>query len=309
MKKYKLLLVPFFLLFCLATQGLAQEKPTGGKEEGGYKEAHHGKSEDEVAKELANPNSSLAQLKFRNQYRWYTGDLPDADDQDNYTLVFQPVFPFPVGTTASGGKANIFLRPAFPLLVDQPVPTLKGSRIDYEKKTALGDIGFDFAYGMTEKSGLLWAAGMVGTLPTATDSAVAGKQWRLGPEVLLAKFAKWGIYGVFPSHQFNVSGWGEGKDNYYSTTSIQPILVLLPGGGWKVATEPIMFYDWKGQEWTAPLNLQVSKTVKVGNTPVNFELEVDYYFAQPDAFGPKWMVALNVTPVVNNIINKWIRGL
>lgn len=46
-------------------------------------EAHEGKSNDEIAKELANPNNSLASLKFRNQYRWYEGDLPDADDQSN----------------------------------------------------------------------------------------------------------------------------------------------------------------------------------------------------------------------------------
>jgi hypothetical protein len=308
MKKCKSLLVPFFLLFCLATLGLAQEKPTGGKEEGGYKEAHHGKSTDEVARELANPNTSLASLKFRNQYRWYTGDLPDAGEQSNYTLLFQPVFPFPLAPTASGGKANIFVRPAIPLLADQPVPTLKGTRIDYEKKTALGDIGFDLAYGVTEKNGLLWAAGMVGTLPAATDSAVAGKQWRLGPEVLLAKFEKWGIYGIFPNHQWDVGGWGEGEDYYYSTTTIQPILAFLPGGGWKIASEPIMSYDWRGDEWTVPLNLLVSRTVNVGSTPVNFEFELNYYVDQADAFGPQWMIALNITPVVPNIINRWIRG-
>ena len=90
------------------------------------KEAHHGKSADEIAKELANPNTSLASLTFKNQFRSYKGDLPDADDQDNYTLLFQPVFPFPLGETASGGKANLFIRPAIPLVVDQPIPTAAG---------------------------------------------------------------------------------------------------------------------------------------------------------------------------------------
>ena len=37
------------------------------------------KSADAVAKELANPNNSLANLTFKNQFRWYTGDLPNAD--------------------------------------------------------------------------------------------------------------------------------------------------------------------------------------------------------------------------------------
>jgi hypothetical protein len=271
-------------------------------------EAHEGKSAEEIAKELANPNNSLASLTFKNQFRWYKGDLPGADDQSNYTLLFQPVFPFPLAPTASGGKPNVFVRPAIPLLVDQPVPKPAGGTLDWDGTTAIGDIGFDLAYGVTEKNGLLWAVGMVGTLPTATDSDVAGKQWRLGPELLFAKMEKWGLYGLFPSHQWDVAGWGEGKDKAYSTSQLQAFLKFLPGGGWSVGSLPIMNYDWKAEEWTVPLNLDVSKTVKWGNTPVKLEVELNYYVEQPDPFGPEWMVGFNVTPVVPNFINNWIRG-
>ena len=38
------------------------------------------------------------------------------------------------------------------------------------------------------------------------------------------------------------------------------------------------------------------------------ELEANYYVEQPDAFGPEWMVGINLTPVVPNFINNWIRG-
>jgi len=265
-----------------------------------------GKSADEIAKELANPNNSLASLTFKNQFRWYTGDLPGADNQDNYTLLFQPVFPFPLDPTAGGGKANLFVRPAFPLLFEQPVPGFENGRLDYDSITALGDIGFDIGYGVTEKSGLLWALGMVGTLPTATDSSVTGKQIRLGPETLIAKFYKWGLWGLFPSHQWDVSGWDDTK---YSTSQLQLFLKFLPGGGWSVGTAPIMNYDWESEEWTIPLNLVTSKTVMFGSMPVKLELEVNYYVEQPDAFGPEWMIGFNVTPVVTNFINKWIRGL
>ena len=275
---------------------------------GAAAEAHEGKSAEQVARELANPNSSLASLTLKNQFRWYKGDLPDADEQNNYTLLFQPVFPFPLAPTASGGKPNIFVRPAIPLLVDQPVPKPAGATIDWDDNTALGDIGFDLAYGVTEKNGLLWAAGMVGTLPTATDDDVAGKQWRLGPEILVAKFEKWGLYGIFPSHQWDVAGFDDGNDYSFSTTQVQPIFKYLPGGGWAVGSLPIMTYDWEGEEWTIPLNLNVSKTVTWGNTPVKLELELNYYVEQPDAFGPEWMLGINITPVVPNFINSWIRG-
>ena len=147
--------------------------------------------------------------------------------------------------------------------------------------------------------------GRGGTLPTATDSAVAGKQFRLGPEALIAKFEKWGVYGLFPSHQWDVTGWGGGS---FSTSQLQGVLKFLPGGGWNVGTSPIMNYDWANNQWSIPLNLTVGKTVTLGSTPVKLELEVNYYVKQIDAFGPEWMIGINITPVVNNFIEGWIRG-
>lgn len=294
----RLLLAATVLLLVVAfwpNPSLAAEKAAPSPQE---------KSADEVARELANPNNSLASLTFKNQYRWYTGDLPHADDQSNYTLLFQPVFPFGLEPTASGGKANLFIRPAIPILFNQPV--FRPAQLDFDGVTALGDIGFDIGYGVTEKSGLLWAFGMVGTLPTATDSDVAGKQLRLGPEGLIAKFYKWGLLGLFPSHQWDVAGWNGG---YFSTSQLQLFLKFLPGGGWAVGSTPILNYDWKSREWTIPLQLVAGKTVKWGKTPIKWEIEVNYYVKQPDLFGPEWMIGLNITPVVPNFIERWVKGL
>ena len=271
-------------------------------------QAHHGKTADEVAKELANPNNDLARLSFKNQYRWYKGDLPGADDQDNYTLLFQPIFPFSLGTKEDGTKQTFFLRPAIPVVFNQPVPEVDNGQFDWAEKTAMGDWGFDAAYAETTKSGFLWAAGMVGTLPVATDSAVAGKQLRLGPEALFAQITKVGTFGIFPSHQWNVTGWGSGESNAYSTTAIQPLIIFTPGGGWQIASKGIIDYDWINEQWTVPVALSVAKTVMLDGKPWQFELEVNYYADQPDAFGPEWMVSFNVTPVVNNFIEAAFKG-
>jgi len=55
------------------------------------------------------------------------------------------------------------------------------------------------------------------------------------------------------------------------------------------------------------LNLTISRTVKAGNTPVKLELEVNYYVERPDTFGPKWMIGLNLTPVVHNFLVDMLR--
>ena len=177
-------------------------------------------------------------------------------------------------SSASGGKANFFFRPAIPFLVDQPVPSSKNGKFDFDSVTAIGDIGYDVMYGVTEKDGLLWAWGGLGTLPTATDSDVGGVQFRFGPEILLAKFTKWGILGIFPGHQWDVAGW---NDDYYNTTKTQLFLVGLPGEGWSYGTTPTIYYDWRGEDWTIPLHFKVGKTVIHDKIPVNYEIEINYF--------------------------------
>ena len=122
-------------------------------------------SAEEVAANLANPNTPLASLTLKLQFRTFEGDLPNADDQDGTTLLFQPSFPFAL---ANGDV--IFFRPAIPIQLDQP--TFNSATSDFDSETGLGDIAFDIAYGRTKKSGLLLAAGAISSLPTATDDAL-----------------------------------------------------------------------------------------------------------------------------------------
>ena len=158
----------------------------------------------ELAAELSNPNSSIATLTFKNQFRWFEGHLPDAGDQLSYTLLFQPGLPF---VFDSGDK--ILWRPAIPLLFDQPVfDTESGS---FGGETGLGDIVFDLAYAPKLKdSSLMFAYGLITSMPTATNDLGSG-QWTLGPELLIGKLnPKW-VAGLFPKHQWDVIGWTEKK--------------------------------------------------------------------------------------------------
>jgi len=258
---------------------------------------------DEIARELANPNNSLANLTLKLQYRTFDGNLPGASDQDSMTALFQPVFPFSLGETSSGGKATFFARPAIPYFFNQP--TFNSGTGRFEDVAGMGDIVADFAYGVTEKNGLLWALGGVTSLPTATDSRLGNGQWTLGPEFLIAKFEEWGLYGIFPNHQWSVAGWG---DRSVNQTTIQPFLIFLPGDGWSVGTTPIMNYDWQASQWNIPLNLTISKTLQVGKTPVKLTFEANYFVETSDTFGQDWFIGFNISPVVTNFVEGWIRG-
>jgi hypothetical protein len=244
----------------------------------------------ELAAELSNPNSSVATLTFKNQFRWFDGDLPDAGDQSNYTLLFQPGLPFVLD---SGDK--ILWRPAIPLFVDQPV--FDADTGGFGGETGLGDIAFDLAYApKLSDSSIMFAYGVITSLPTATNDLGAG-QWTLGPELLIGKLnPKW-VLGLFPNHQWDVTGWTE---NTINITSIQAFYTYLPGGGWSVGTGPTITYDWESEQWTVPLQVNTGKTVVWNGRPWKLSVEANYYVEKADAFGPEWMISFNIAPVVKN---------
>ncbi len=252
-------------------------------------------SADEIAKSLANPNTPLASLTLKTQYRAFKGDLPNATEQNSTTLLFQPSFPFPLDN-----GATVFFRPAFPVLLDQPV--FEGDELDFDSVSGMGDIGFDLAYGRTTDTGILWAVGMISTLPTATKDELGPDRWSAGPEVILGKLTKEYVVGALTSYQTDIAGSGDAD---VSLTTINAFLTLLPGGGWNWGSAPIISYDHEASQWTLPLNLTLGKTIIMGGRPWKISAEVNYYTEQADAFGPEWMIGLNVAPVVENIFAKY----
>ena len=155
-------------------------------------------SADEIARQLADPNSVLGSLNFNLDHITYKGDLPGASDQSATRLTFQPILPYPISDTS-----NFYFRPAVPVVISQDVPTAGGFD---NKGVELGDIGFDAAVGKSLPGGYVVIGGVVGTLPTATDDALGLDQWLLGPEVAIGKVAKWGVLGLLVSHQWDVAG-------------------------------------------------------------------------------------------------------
>ena len=251
-------------------------------------------SASDLAAELSNPNTSVASLTFKLQYRRFEGDLPKADDQSGTMLLFQPSLPF---VLESGDK--ILWRPAVPVFMDQPV--FDANRGKFDGEAGLGDIAFDLAYAPKTGAGSLFAFGLITSLPTATHD-LGTDRWTLGPEVLIGKMTSKYVVGLFPNHQWDVGGPGKADVNL---TTIQAFFTYLPGGGWNVGSGPIMSYDWESKQWTLPLQVNAGKTVVFGGRPWKLSVELNYYVDKPDAFGPEWMIGFNIAPVVKNRMAGW----
>lgn len=248
------------------------------------------KSAEEIAAELANPNTALASMTLKNQFKFFEGDLPKADDQWSYTALFQPVLPFP---KESGDK--IIFRPAFPLLIEQPVynPDKQG----FETKSGLGDIAFDLVYAPKSEGQMLTGVGLIGSFPTATATGLGTDRFTAGPEALIGVLTPKHVGVFFPNHQWDYAGSG---DSSVSITTLQVIYTYLPGGGWNVGTAPINTYNWENEQWTVPINLNIGKTVTLNGKPWKLSAEINYFVEKNGTFANEWMIGFNVTPVVKN---------
>jgi hypothetical protein len=277
------------VVLCVAANVYAQDAAPEGEDAP--------KSAEEIAAELANPNTPMASLNLKLQYRTFEGTLPGADSQSSTTLFFQPSFPFPLDS----GDVIIF-RPGIPIQLDFAFPDSSPS--GFGSESGIGDIAFDLAYARTTKTGMLYAGGLIASLPTATDDALGTDRYTLGPEFMIGKLTKKYVIGAFPNHQWDVGGSG---DKQISLTTIQLFGTILPGGGWNYGSSPIITFDHISDQWTIPLNFTFGKTVIWNKRPWKLSMELNYYVEQADAFGPQWMIGFNVAPVVENVMANWFK--
>ena len=138
----------FLVFFLIATfMGFSQE------------DAQKPESADAIAEKLNNPTAAIGSLTGLIDFKTFDGDLPMAGDQTAWSFTFQPSLPKPL----KNGK-NLLIRPAIPILLKQPIH----NGITFENSgVQLGDIGFDLAIGSTSAKGILFLAGIVGSIPTA----------------------------------------------------------------------------------------------------------------------------------------------
>ena len=248
-------------------------------------------SAQEIANELANPNTTLGTMNFQFDYIAFDGDLPGSDKQEAFRIQFQPSLPY-----ALSDNTNLFFRPAIPVILDQDVPDAQGG-FD-SKGVDLGDISFDAALGRSFKNGVVLVGGMVATLPTATDDALGLDQWLAGPEAAIAVLRKWGVVGLLLTHQWDVAG-----ENDYSTsiTGGQYFYTINLKEGWQINGSPTFSYNHHADSdnaWTFPLAIGLAKTTIINGRPWKFGLQFWHYVKSPDTFGPDFQLRFTVSPVV-----------
>ena len=268
--------------------------------------AEHHKSDDmaAVGKALANPISDVWALFTEFDFSWSEGDVSDGDWKFGSATIFQPVMPINLSE-----NWKLITRPTVPIVWNAQVPEPDGfGGVDFDGKIGLGDSFLPLLAApkaVIEIGGgeFAWGLGPTWTFPTATDDALGSDKWEVGPAGVLVWKNDKVTLGVFPQYWWSFAG-----DSDRDATSHGNLLYFffynLPNA-WQIGFNPTITYNHKasgGNKWNVPVGVVVAKTTKIGKMPVKFQFGAEYSVVSQDDFGKRFMLKLNIIPVIPPLI-------
>lgn len=240
----------------------------------------------ELAKKTQNPIASLVSVPFQLNYDRGIGPEKEGD---RYLLNMQPVIPFSLDA-----EWNLISRTILPVLSQQ------GALPGAADESGLGDItqSLFFSPKQATASGWIWGAGPVFLLPTASDDALGGKKWGIGPTAVVLKQAHGWTYGALANHLWSVAGDDCRRD--VNATYVQPFLTYTTRTFTSFSINSESTYDWEAKEWSVPVNLAVSQLLRVGQQPLSLQGGLRYWADSPRNGPEGWGFRFAVTLLFPN---------
>ena len=130
-------------------------------------------TDQELARKLANPISSLISVPFQSNYDCCFGPR----DSYRYTLNIQPVVPFSLNE-----DWNLIVRTIVPIVYQQ------APAAGFDNRFGLSDTEQSFFFSPAQSvDGITWGVGPVFLWPTATNSELGTGKWGAGPAGVILK--------------------------------------------------------------------------------------------------------------------------
>ncbi len=233
-----------------------------------------------LAQQLSNPIANLISIPFQHNFDWGLGQDGDGF---RYTLNTQPVIPFAISP-----DANVISRTIVPIIAQR---NLTGPGTD---QFGLGDTvqSFFFSPKAASASGVVWGAGPVFLIPTATDQALGGGKWGIGLTGVVLKIAGQNTYGMLANHIWSIAGKSDRAD--ISNSLFQPFFSHTTKKATTFSLNSETTYDWLRDSWSIPVSVSVTQLIMVGRQPVSIGPSLKYWIESPTG-GPDWGLRMNVT--------------
>lgn len=236
-------------------------------------------SNSDLAKQAQNPVANLISLPLQNNTNFSIG----PDDETQNILNIQPVWPVSIND-----NWNLITRTILPVVSQPNILTGGEDRIN-----GLGDTTFTGFFSPKDSGKLIWGAGPVFLIPTATDDALGSDKWGAGASVVLLTMpGKWVVGSLF-SNVWSFAGSGDQDVNLFTWQYF--INYNLPNK-WYLTSAPIITANWEADSdntWTVPFGGGIGKIFNIGKQPMNGQISAYYNVEKPE-FGPDWQLRVQL---------------
>jgi len=266
-----------FACMALADDELAADEQSADDEvkakSGTVIATHVAGNSDELARQLANPVSSLISVPLQ-----YTYARTFNNDGHRNLLNIQPVVPMSISK-----NWNLISRSIMPVVFQNDVQPGRS-------QSGFGDLTQSVwaSPKAPSASGLIWGVGAVALIPTGTDG-IGANTWGFGPTIVMLKQAGPWTYGMLFNQIWDTSGPAD-----ISSMFLQPFLAKGIGKGRTVSVNSESTYNWKSKQWTVPVNVAYSKVSRWGNQMVSNAFGAGLYATSPQG-GPEWQLRYVLT--------------
>lgn len=254
-------------------------------------ESHHRWSLSEMAQEIRNPIAQLLQFPVE-----FDGDGRVGRDRegDQVHLDLKSIVPIPLG-------------PRWTLIAWTKVPI-------YWQQDVAGDSGTQVGLANTQlrlfvspakvrrgilERGFIWGLGPMLEFPS-TNRRIAAEQTSVG----MVGSTCWQGYhwsiGALAYQVFGVAGPDARSDQGY----LQPFLAYTNDHAWSATVNTESTYLWSDGTWEVPINLELSKLVRLGGVHLSFLLGARYWAANAESGPHGWGGRASITIVLPNALER-----
>jgi hypothetical protein len=234
-----------------------------------------------LAEELANPLAALISVPFLGNYN---GNVGPEEDGSQWFVNIQPVVPIPLNE-----DWYLISRTILPVMLkqDELFPGA-GSQSGLRDTTE----GLYFSPSQTF-NGFTLGMGPIFLLPTGTDELLGAEKWGAGPTGVVAWQGNGWTIGILANHIWSFAGDADRPD--FNQTYLQPFISYTTPQAWTFTLQSESTYDWKTDDWLAPVNFMVAKPIKLGQQPISVVGGVRYWADSPDSGPHDFGARLGVT--------------